>query len=99
MYTVIMYDSNLDSYALENYKLAIQDNKKAQYELGLCYYYSWNLVKDIKRAIYWFKKSTTRGDIFCQDLLFIIYLKGEGNKKGKKNEINKSNIFIVFNQI
>ena len=51
---------------VENYrKAAEKGDAKAQYKLGVCYADGEGVSKDLKQAVYWWKKSAEQG--YAQD--------------------------------
>jgi len=50
-------------------KSAEQDNVKAQYSLGYCYYNGKGIEEDKQEAVYWYKKSAEQGNTEAQNAL------------------------------
>lgn len=42
-------------------KASNQGYAEAQYNLGVCYYKGEGVVKDIKKAVYWYEKAAAQG--------------------------------------
>lgn len=59
-------------------KAAELGHDEAQHQIALAYLYSWgNFPKDIKKAIYWLRKSASQGNSLAIAKLSTIYLSGK----------------------
>lgn len=64
---------------------AEQGNAKAQYELGVMYYYGEGVLKkDEIKAVYWYQKAAKQGDADGQYELGYMYYYGNGVSKDYK---------------
>lgn len=66
---------------------AEKGNHKAQYQLGICYYYGRGIKIDKKRAVEWWHKSAEAGFSPAQYELGRSYYKGEGVKRNHDEAI------------
>ena len=54
---------------------------EAQYNLGLCYFNGWGVVKDLEQAVLWYRRAAEQGDADAQNNLGVCYEKGLGVPK------------------
>ena len=55
-----------------------ENNKNAQYDLGLCYEYGRGVTQDYYEAVKWFRKAAEQGDAYAQRNLGGCYYDGQG---------------------
>jgi TPR repeat protein len=58
-------------------KAAAQNHAKAQYYLGVCYYYSYGVGRDYAEALKWFGKAAAQNNAWAQFHLGFCYAAGE----------------------
>ena len=63
---------------------AEQGDAEAQQKLGNMYATGENVLKDFKKAFYWYEKSAEQGKAAAQHNLGLVYLYGEGKNKDFK---------------
>ena len=72
----------------DNYKLHIRNAEKgdsvSQYYIGNCYHYGKNIKRDYNKAIEWYSKSSSGGNIRAVYKLGIYYDYGYGVTKDEK---------------
>ncbi|MFS1562269.1 MAG: tetratricopeptide repeat protein [Candidatus Arsenophonus phytopathogenicus] len=56
----------------------------AQFNLGLMYSIGNGVIKDYKKAVYWFKHAAKQGYAKAQDRLGVMYAEGHGVNKDNK---------------
>jgi TPR repeat protein len=59
-------------------KAAVQGHTEAQFRLGRCYYYGWDVEQDYAQAVQWYKKAAELGHAKSQAYLGVCYYKGKG---------------------
>ena len=55
-----------------------ENNKYAQYNLGVCYYYGRGVTQDYYEAVKWYRKAAEQGDAYAQRNLGGCYYDGQG---------------------
>ena len=63
-----LYDAERFDESLEAFRQHRKD-PVAQYYLGLHYYEGYGVEKDMEQAMYWFKKSSRRGNLDAKYML------------------------------
>jgi uncharacterized protein len=67
--------------------LAEQGHAKAQYKLGLMYFYGMGVVQDYKEAVKWYRKAAEQGDAVAQGNLGWMYIEGQGVTQDYKEAV------------
>ena len=62
-------------------KAAEQGHAKAQFNLGLTYYYGEGVPKDVAEAVKWYRKAAELGNADAQRILGSLYYVGDGVPK------------------
>lgn len=69
-------------------KAAEQENAKAQYNLGICYYYGYGVqYRDRREAVKWYTRAAEQGNADAQNDLGYCYEFGEGVDKNLKEAV------------
>ena len=68
----------------ENKRLAEQGDAIAQNNLGICYQFGKETLKDLQKTVYWYKKAAEQGNSVAQFNLSLCYTYGEGILKDLK---------------
>lgn len=69
-------------------KAAEQENAKAQYNLGICYYYGYGVqYRDRREAVKWYTRTAEQGNADAQHDLGYCYEFGEGVDKNLKEAV------------
>ena len=71
-------NENTPEYILNMKEIAEKGNSDVQYNLGLIYSNGEDVEKDLKEAIYWFKKSASLKNVLAEYKLGYIYDNGLG---------------------
>ena len=87
LFTLQLYsqdNQNTPEYILNMKEIAEKGNSDVQYNLGLIYSNGEGVEKDLKEAIYWFKKSASLKNVLAEYKLGYIYDNGLGVQKDSK---------------
>ena len=68
-------------------KAAQQGFDKAQYKLGVCYYYGDGVEQNYEKAVEWYMKSANQGNSNAQNDLGYCYGKGYGVEQNMEKEV------------
>ncbi|KAF9426965.1 hypothetical protein BGZ76_002528, partial [Entomortierella beljakovae] len=66
------------SKAIENYRLAAEEEPRAQYKVGMFYQKGYSVLLDYSKAMEWYLKSAGQGNPDAQRNIGILYENGQG---------------------
>lgn len=68
-------------------KAAEQGDASAQFNMGICYYYGYGVMKDYSLSVYWWKKAAEQGNTEAQCNLGACYQEGYGVTKSHSQAV------------